>query len=96
MNTVSSQIVNTTQYNNFTIEWEDFNILICAVPTSVNISLFTCLPSAGYTQVQDMDCLQETTVNFDQDVCEISTTVMMYTSSAAITTITTGLQVNKD
>jgi hypothetical protein len=105
VNTVSSTGNNTTQFDNFTVEWEDFNLLTCAIPTSINISLFTCLPSAEYTEVDDPTCLQEITMNFDSDgVCSSSTTAAMYTSSIAITTqqITTGsinttqIQVNKD
>jgi hypothetical protein len=92
VNTVFSQ--NTTQYGNFTIQWENFNLLTCAVPISINISRFTCLPAASYVQVDDLDCLNETTVNFDQNTCQISTTAM-YTTSATIPMMTTGSQVNK-
>ncbi len=81
-----SNAQNTTMFDNFTIEWEDFNLLICAVPISINISLFTCLPSAGYSYVSDMSCLEETTINFDQTTCQTITTAAMYTTSAPQTT----------
>ncbi len=100
----SSATNNTTQFDNYTIVWEDFNLLTCAVPLTVNISLFTCLPPAGYTQVNDIDCLQQTTTDFDESVCQSTSTVVMYTSStlitaqqtAKMTSSVTSIQVNKN
>lgn len=66
---------NTTQFDNFTIEWEDFSILTCAIPTSFNLSLFTCPMRNGSIQVQDISCLNEVTIDFDENICQPTTTV---------------------
>jgi hypothetical protein len=101
VSTVSSQGNNITQFENFTVDWEDFNLLTCAVPISINISLFTCLPLADYTQVDDTSCLAETTINFDENTCQPTTNGIMYTSMISTATqqmITAGtmqIQVNK-
>ena len=102
VNTLSN-VTNTTQFDNFTIEWENFNLFNCAVPTSVNISLFTCIPAA-YTQVNDTDCLVETSTTFDENTCPSYVTTAVYATSTqqttgSITTMVTttgGVQVNKD
>ena len=66
---------NTTQFDNFTIEWEDFNILTCAVPMTVNVSSFSCSSRIGSIHVTDISCLEEVTIEFDQSTCQSSTTV---------------------
>ncbi|CAF0946542.1 unnamed protein product [Rotaria sordida] len=86
MNIVLCTSNNTTQFDNFTIEWQDFNLFNCAVPTIMNLSLFTCLPPAGYTQVDDINCLNMTSVDFDQNMCQITTDTVIYTTSTLIVT----------
>jgi hypothetical protein len=100
----SSATNNTTQFDNYTILWEDFNLLTCAVPLTINISLFTCLPPAGYTQINDIDCLQQITTDFDESICQSTSTAVMYASSTLITAqqtskmanSVTSIQVNKN
>ena len=74
-------------------------MLTCAVPTTINVSLFTCAPSIGYVEVNDIDCLESTMFNFDQNVCPIAaTTTAAYTSAPVVTTAqmtTTGIQVSQ-
>ena len=65
---------NTTQFENFTIEWEDFSILTCAVPTTYRVSLLSCPLRNGSIQVQDISCLQQVTIDFDQSTCQASMT----------------------
>ncbi len=101
---VASVVVNTTQFGNFTIEWEDFSLITCAVPTTINVSLFTCAASARYLQVDDLSCLEETSIDFNETTCQAATTVAMSTNVPSITTeqITTatspmiGIQVNNN
>lgn len=86
VNTVSNVVVDTTQFDNFTILWEDFSLLQCATPTTINVSLFSCFPPPSSQIVDDMYCLPETTIDFDQTTCQATSTAVMYTSSAAQTT----------
>ncbi len=72
MNIVSSAN-NTTQFDNFTIEWQNFNIFSCAVPITISVSLFSCI-SPNYTQVEDISCLQETDIDFPDSICQPTTT----------------------
>jgi len=83
---ISSTVVNVTQFDNFTIEWETFSIFTCVAPATVNISRFTCSAGAQTLQVEDISCLNETTVDFDQYTCQSTTTESLYTSNAPITT----------
>jgi hypothetical protein len=76
---VSCDSYNTTQFGNFTVEWQNFDLLTCAVPTTISISLFNCLPPVNYTQVDDISCLQQTTINFDQNTCQTTSTGMVGT-----------------
>ena len=64
---------NTTQFGNFTIEWQNFDILSCTVPIKISVSLFSCI-SPAYTQVQDISCLQETDIDFPDSICQPTTT----------------------
>ena len=90
---VTSSVVNTTQFENFTVEWEDFNLFTCGVPTVINISLFTCASSIGYKQIDDIECLESTTINFNESVCPVALTAT--TASSTTTQITTtGTQVS--
>ncbi|CAF0966026.1 unnamed protein product [Adineta steineri] len=77
---------NTTQFDNFTIEWDDFSLFTCALPSTLQTSIFTCGAGAQNYSMNDIDCLQQTTVDFDQGQCQITTTQFMYTTSAATTT----------
>ncbi len=96
--------LNTTQFDNFTIEWEDFSLFTCSVPIAIDVSLFACFPPTTYGYIDDITCLDETIFDFDQSTCQISTTAAMYTTSYPITTqqmttettATTKIPVNKD
>ncbi|CAF4289609.1 unnamed protein product [Rotaria sp. Silwood2] len=85
-NIVSCTSNNTTQFDNFTIEWQDFNLFSCVVPATINVSLFTCLPSASYTQVDDITCLNVTLIDYDQNICQVTTDTTVYTISTSIGT----------
>ncbi|CAF3629706.1 unnamed protein product [Rotaria socialis] len=89
---VSSASNNTTLFDNFTTEWVDFNFLTCVLPKTVNISLLTCLPSVLYTEINDVDCLAATEVNFDQNTCQSTTHTTAYTGSSPMTTKQTTIQ----
>lgn len=82
---------NITEFQNFTIEWHNFSVLSCAVPTVVSISLFSCLPPANVAQVSDLSCLQPTTINFDANTCQASSAAATSasTGSSAFTTVST-------
>ncbi|CAF1227208.1 unnamed protein product [Adineta steineri] len=77
---------NTTQFDNFTIEWDDFSLFTCALPSTLKTSIFTCGAGSQNYSMNDIDCLQQTTVDFDQGQCQITTTQVMYTTSAETTT----------
>ncbi|CAF2035575.1 unnamed protein product [Rotaria magnacalcarata] len=83
---VSSVSKNTTLFDNFTVEWVNFNLLTCALPNTVNISLMACLPSVLYKEMNDVDCLTTTAVNVDQTTCQSTTNAAAYISSSPITT----------
>jgi len=94
---------NISQFDNFTIEWEDFSLFTCSVPITIDISFFTCFPPATYGYVDDITCLNETILEFDQTTCSASTTAAYTTSypittqqMTTVTTATTKIQVNKD
>ena len=89
----ADNMTNITQFENFTIEWQNFNLLSCAVPTVMSISLFSCLPPANLTQVDDRSCLQPTTINFDVNTCQASSTVATFTSTGSSTAATVSTQV---
>lgn len=98
MSTVAGVVVNTTQFDNFTVEWEDFSLFSCSVPTLINVSIFTCASSIGYKQVDDIDCLESTTIDFNQSTCAGSNTTTVYPTTNMVTTkpiTTTGIQVSQ-
>lgn len=70
----SAQTNNTTQFGNYTIEWQNFDLLTCVLPSFYTVSLLQCLPSPSYTQVADLSCVATTTMNFDDNNCWITTT----------------------
>ncbi|CAF1414561.1 unnamed protein product [Didymodactylos carnosus] len=82
---------NSTTYNNFTIEWDDFNLLTCATPTYLNFSFLTCM-NPNYTQIDDSSCLATTTINFDDTSCTITTTSPTTTQLVGQTTTTISQQ----
>ena len=86
VNTVSCASNNTTQFDNFTIVWENFSVLSCAVPTPINVSLFVCLPPVTYLPLDDMTCLQQTMIDFDLSTCSSTGSTMLYSKG------TTGVQ----
>jgi len=67
---------STTQFNNFTIEWTNFSIFTCAVPRTIDLSLFNCI-APKYMQVDDLSCLVETTIDFQLNTCQSTSTSAM-------------------
>jgi hypothetical protein len=70
---VVSSSNNTTQVQNFTIEWLNFDIFECATPATVDVSIFSCV-APDYTQVEDISCLQVTTIDLQEITCQSNAT----------------------
>ncbi|CAF4794037.1 unnamed protein product [Rotaria sp. Silwood1] len=88
---IVSNLNDTTQLENFTIEWQNFDLLKCAVPTTINVSLFNCLPSPNYTQVDDISCLEESIMNFQESMCQSTSTTMSFINWEGTTTQSSSL-----
>jgi nucleoside-triphosphatase THEP1 len=78
---------STTQFDNFTIEWQNFSLFSCVKNATVSVSLFTCRTARNYS-IDEIGCLENTTVDFNDSVCQVtvSTTQGIYTTVPATTT----------
>lgn len=67
---------NITQFNNFSIEWIDFNLFTCFSPEVINVSVFNCV-SPNYRRVDDISCLEQTSIDFPPSTCQTLATTQV-------------------
>ena len=67
---------NVTQFNNFSVEWINFNLFTCSSPEVINASVFNCV-SRNYHRVDDISCLEQTSIDFQLSTCQTFVTTQV-------------------